>query len=245
MKNVVFNADNGNAKMDAGYHFKNGASSKSHTSRRNFIKTGCIALLAAGIAFSGCKKDDSIPTSAFDGKLTAKVENAGEYPTVSKIKALDWYGAEIVSAAYSNGDFALTFPQSPETKFLKLTHEAFTSGGVGLEDGSYGCSHDGEDFAKCVIVDTFEAYDDSNNWVADALYAKLGNPSSTYAIFIYADQNISELWGHSKDNDIQVSISLKKGWNTVYVTYNSTTDKEVWSTKEVSGLKWYLSDDEE
>ena len=243
MKNVVFNADNGNAKMDAGYHFKNGASSKSHTSRRNFIKTGCIALLAAGIAFSGCKKDeDEIPSSAFDGKLTAKVENAGEYPTVSKIKALDWYGAEIVSAAYSNGDFALTFPQSPGAGFLKDILSTMTDI-WGFVHPGFEFSFEGDVNPKWVIVDTFEAYDGSNNWVADLFYIKLGNPSSTYAVFLYVDMDVT-LDGDT-DQDIRIETALKKGWNTVYVTYNSTTDKEVWSTKEVSGLKWYFSDDEE
>ena len=233
---------NHSGAMEADTISKNGRSSKSLTSRGNFIKKACVSLLAAGIIFSGCKKDDSIPTSEFDGKITANVENASEYPTVSKIVARTWSGAEITSATYSSGSFTLTLPPSPEAKFLKEISSEL-SNIIGFLRIGTEFSFEGDINPKCVIVDTFEAYDGSNNWVADLLYVKLGNPSSTYTNYIYVDLDITI--DGSTDEDVQISISLKKGWNTVYVTYNSTTDKEKWSTKEVSGLKWYFSDDEE
>jgi len=43
--------------MECGDHFKNGASSKSHTSRGNFFNTIFFALLVASVVFGGCKKD--------------------------------------------------------------------------------------------------------------------------------------------------------------------------------------------
>ena len=234
---------NQSGAMEADTISKNGRSSKSLMSRTNFLSKACIVLLAAGFIFSGCKKDDDeIPSSAFDGKLTAKVENASEFASASKIMARTWSGAEIATATCSGGSFTLTLPPSPEAKFLKEISSAL-SDLIGLLNLGTEFSFEGDINPKCVIVDTFEAYDGSNNWVADLVYAKLGNPSSTYTNYIYVDMDI-KIDGSTSEG-VQISISLKKGWNTVYVTYNSTTDKEAWSTKEVSGLKWFFDGEAE
>jgi len=43
--------------MESGDHLKNGAISKSHTSRRNFLNKIGIAMLAAAVVFGSCSKD--------------------------------------------------------------------------------------------------------------------------------------------------------------------------------------------
>ena len=57
----VLNAVTGKKSVETRDHFKNGASPKSQTSRENFLKKTCFALLAVGIVFSGCKKDGYEP----------------------------------------------------------------------------------------------------------------------------------------------------------------------------------------
>ena len=53
MKSVIFKTSDAAARqggaMEFRDHFKNGANSKSHTSRGNFIKSTCLSLLATGI----------------------------------------------------------------------------------------------------------------------------------------------------------------------------------------------------
>ena len=67
MKRVVFKTietavTNCGEAIEAGDHFKNGASPKSQMSRGNIFMKACFAFLAMGLFFSSCKKDeDKLP----------------------------------------------------------------------------------------------------------------------------------------------------------------------------------------
>ena len=54
----MLHLSNSSRTMEARDHFKNGARLKSHTSRGNFLRMVCFALLAGVFILSGCKKDD-------------------------------------------------------------------------------------------------------------------------------------------------------------------------------------------
>ena len=64
--------------MDTGNHSINGASSKNHTSRRNFLLMALFALLAV---FSGCKKDNDDKTN---GATVTEVLVSPSTPNVAK-----------------------------------------------------------------------------------------------------------------------------------------------------------------
>ena len=109
--------------METGDHFKNGASSKSHTSRVNFLRKASFALLAAGIIFSGCKKEkDNAPvfdTKDFNGVIESKVVGGDEYNSkISTINAYFNWDKVIVTGTYSNGGFKITLPNPPSASFL-------------------------------------------------------------------------------------------------------------------------------
>ena len=53
--------------MEAGDHFKNGASSKSHTSRKKFLNYFAVILLAAPVLFAACdEKNIDTPKDGVD-----------------------------------------------------------------------------------------------------------------------------------------------------------------------------------
>ena len=58
MNTKIVSAGNGKRRMETGDHFKNGASSKSLTSRGKFFRKACFALLASGIVFWSCNKPE-------------------------------------------------------------------------------------------------------------------------------------------------------------------------------------------
>ena len=64
-----------NSAMEAENHVKHGACSKSLTSRENFLRKACIAVLAVGIIFSGCSEEDDkfteVKVEQFNGTITA------------------------------------------------------------------------------------------------------------------------------------------------------------------------------
>jgi len=233
MSNLVVSADNGNLRMEAETILINGASSKSHTSRRYFLKIACFAVLAAGIVFSGCKKIKEYPSSPFDGKITAKVENANAHANVSKIVALA-KDQKIAEASYSNGNFTMTLPATPDAKFLVDTWDLF---GNGIE---YEFNEDFD--PKLAIVDVFQALDGDGDAVDELTYAKLDNSAFTYAIFVYSNMEIT-FWGTLAVDGTAVEVTFKNGWNTLYYTTALSTETTKCSTKAVSGLIWHFDSD--
>jgi len=196
---------------------KNGASSKSLMSRRNFLVTLCGALLAAGVVFSGCEKDkdDGLVSSAFDGKITATLEKGGETynylnSKVNKVSAEIGRDEEILaSGTYANGGFTLTLPQ-PTAKYFETNGDENDApvAGINVSDKNAKISEPIKDII---------AYDSVSYDYGDELYyGKVDKNSETEVSFMYADRDVT-ITGSSQDeyNGIKYetlySISLKKG----------------------------------
>jgi hypothetical protein len=239
-----------NSAMEAENHVKHGASSKSHMSRESFFKA-CFALLAAGIIFVGCDKDkdnDNNEGSPIVGNtITASVDNGNAYnATVSTVKAvyniedfgsigddefLYVVGGEVAgTGTYSNGGFTLQLNATfTDAQLTKVTDFAEELGGAKISDPN----------AKIVFIDFIVAYNSAGKGVD---YFNLNNKfvgnKDIYAMLWYADRDFSITGGSEK-----ASISLKKGWNYVYVidTKNSSGEyiSSEFTTKPQSGLKWY------
>jgi hypothetical protein len=67
---------------------------------------------------------------------------------------------------------------------------------------------------------------------------------------MYADRDVTLIGSMSEDEDANVvtityDLSLKKGWNLVYVTWTETETEinVVGTTTPVEGLKWYAEKD--
>ena len=241
MKRAIFKinevAANQSSAMDARDHFKNGADLKSQTSRGNFLRKSCFALLAAGIVFSGCDKDDEngdkLETSVFDGIITASVENGSAYnSTVSRVAAIEENSVEEIAAGmYANGGFTLTLPSTPNGNFLYGIEETFGN----ESDIKYSNKN-----AKISVVVIFEAYDKDDEYVGEFYCGKFDATTEIDVNFIYADRDVTVTGSvGEKDDTMDYSVSLKKGWNMVYYTENEV------STKEKTGMKWYFWDSED
>jgi hypothetical protein len=84
---------------------------------------------------------------------------------------------------------------------------------------------------------------DGNNKTIGSILKRSADTSCTL-FFIYAEKDLTVTGSitHSEEEDIFTetfnNMSLKAGWNKVYLKV--TRNGYEYSTKEVSGLKWYL-----
>jgi hypothetical protein len=89
-KTKQMHADYSTSAMETDTISKNGRKSKSHTSRGKFLRIACFGLLAAGIIFSGCKKDKD------------KNGNGEEVYLVTEISVVNEYGDSGMMFEYDN-----------------------------------------------------------------------------------------------------------------------------------------------
>ena len=187
--------------------------------------------------FFGCVKDElaNVKADAFDGKITAKVENGATYNSqISTVWAL--YNAEIsssggltgqilVNCAYSDGGFTINLSPIPAS-FLKDVQTFFTT----VLHVSGDLEYSNPD-ARLLNVDFFGI--SSNNLYVDYFtYTKTGSKRTT-CVFVYADSEVTVKGGTN------IKVILKQGWNRIYW---SSSDNKVTSSAP-SGIKWYLSKD--
>ena len=211
---------------------------------------GCLTVLAMTAFVGGCKKDKDktttteIPTSTFDGKITATVENGSAYNSL--VKRVVAYFDESVRQLYAvgnyaNGGFTLTLPNLEGNQNLwLLTTDDADLGGINISDKTakttvfdpefYGLSSTSGSVQENDVVCGFYYYSEKEG--AEA------NP-------VYADKNVT-VTGSNGGNGWkeEYNVSLKKGWNWVYYRHYEENGKEMvtFTTQAVSGLKWYPSD---
>ena len=196
------------------------------------------------IGFTSCNKDDDpIVSGAFDGVITAQVENGNIYNNlVKRVTASLWDDDDdvevvLASAPYANGGFTLTLPQTVDAKFLWP-----------FDDDEFGPDvHISDKDAQTTYVSDVEAYSSSSgdfddydqvgyfNFYKDVFdgneVTETGTYSYAYAMFMYADRDVniagtetsSETYeGVTYTYIARWSVSLKKGWNIVYDTGSSS-----------------------
>ena len=95
MNNQSVNVENGNRKMDAGYHFKKEADSKNHTSRGTKVSIMMYVALFCGImlsiAMSGCNKDKEDDHLAPVGTIAPPKWLIGHWVLSSSTLGFDFY----------------------------------------------------------------------------------------------------------------------------------------------------------
>jgi len=210
------------------------------------------AAIAAAVVFAGCKKDDDdkLVSDAFDGKITATVENGAAYNSqfsmVAAVVYTDtepWYEI-LATGTYANGGFTITLPATLDAKYLE-TFEEFS------EDGIPAGINVSDKNAKVLSGLSLAAANSNGSSNSGLIYGKVGSNSYTMVTFMYADRDVTvtgsykeELEGGYTDEE-HANVSLKKGWNRVYMTSTETktSDKSEITTKPVSGVKWYFEED--
>jgi len=201
------------------------------------------------------EKDNEIPTSWFNGTITAIVENGNDYNSIiSKVMTLvgeciiirvdaDDPGTvectEMIFANYSNGGFTLTLPAIVDDKYLRFFRFLDISSSLTISDPN----------AKLFEMYSINAYDSNDVRIGDFSYIKQDEKSYTAGFFWYADRDFTITGSLFLDEEgcyfveeggipLIWSVSLKKGWNRVYeIMYENKAEI---STKAVSGMKWYF-----
>ncbi|MDR0437085.1 MAG: hypothetical protein LBH22_02145 [Bacteroidales bacterium] len=209
--------------------------------KKTLKQLALLPLFFGLLAMVACGKDDDgkFPTSAFDGKITAVVENGNAYNSVvSKVVVmLHWHNEnghcideEIANSNYSNGNFTLTLPILDPKTLEVLAEDAPQGIKISDEKAKIGT----------VYREDFHAYNNSGNKVGEFFYGKYDGDFITSVSFMYADRDVTITGSVNDDGFVATyNVSLKKGWNKVYMTTDNRTKAEI-STKEVSGVKWYF-----
>jgi len=230
---TIVSANDGNLRMDAETILKNRASSKSLMSRRNLLKIACFVFLAAGFILSGCKKDDKTSTTEFeDGKLTVTMDDDGYKVAKIVTYATAWgensqveYDVEFLSTPFSNGGFTLNFPDPPATKFLFPVSSFGSSITMEYEGAT----------PKFTQVETFKGFDGANKYVCELAYGIWDK--AVYIYFWYVDKNVT-ITGSNDHTTFE--LSLKPGWNMVFVKYEQPSGNAKFSTTPISGAEWWF-----
>ena len=162
--------------------------------------------------------DPDVVTGAFNGVITAHVENGSALN--SRIKELYaaefyvWSGTEKVynrvpvSGTYVNSGFTVTLPEKPDTKYLSTVEDTF----------GYHAENASDKNANIFKVNEIHGLDRNGSLAAAfKLYEIQGDDDDAfeyYVSFYYADRDVLIYWGG--EDGAHVNLNLKKGWNKVY-----------------------------
>ena len=227
--------------VEARDHFKNGAKSKSQTSRRNFSFLNYI-VVAVMLFFYSCDKsnqqtDDSYvifeenPTS--DNSLVIKAYNVegGNNKDIAFAKVVivsfvqspngkyNWFE---YSTEYENAGFILTFPETFSDEYLQYWSEAVLEG-VQISDNQ----------AKIR-----SAYVEAHNKAEENIGGFSFRSDNCGIGFLYADRSFT-MKGVSNFSGSEFDCSFKKGWNIVY--YLNGGKKQITQKPKNEIFKCYFS----
>ena len=172
--------------------------------------------------------------SIFDGTITATVEDGNKYNSeVQMVKAEIWDdeadALEVIAAgSYSNGGFTLELPQTVKSSLLFDVQEWFDDvDGLNFSNST----------AKITYFEDVTGYD-SEESCGNFVYSKVNEEGiQVWSMFVFANSDVTITGSNSY---LTCSITLKAGWNIVYVVENGETEL---TTNTVSGLKWYCTKD--
>jgi len=201
-------------------------------------KLALLPLFCGLVLTSACSNDDEngndIPTSWFDGTITATVVNGNDYnDLIRRIVALCVENnEEIASGTWLNGGFSITLPATlPNDMLFSLYEEA--GAGVIISNRD----------AKIIETVAFLAFDSEGHNVGVLIYGDL----EIMVAFTYADRDVTVTGGFTNDDfgfsfSVTHNVSLKRGWNKVFGTERTTeTGIEVsTSTQPINGLRWHF-----
>ena len=225
---------------------KNGASPKSLMSRGNLLKKFFLTFLATSIFAIGYSQNGEVDleTNTFDGTITADVVNGNDYNTIiSKVEVVSGHAEidPIAEGDYQDGGFTLTLPSTFDDQYLMDITELFFD-----ENPENFVISDESARTLPLFDENFKAYNEDGELVGNFIYVNEDDDGAlTYAAFFYVDRDVDITGTVDFDPDIYTfSMSLKEGWNIVYITQYDENTFEI-TSKEVEGMKWIFATDEE
>ena len=255
-----------NSVMETRDHFKNGASPKSHTNRKNFknstkMKRQMFYLAAVvmmlTMVINACEKNDSSSSSSnssgsdttnngnssdedgnsFVINATNVVNSNSNIATAKAFVEAVGDDYEVASAEYKNSGFKMNLPASVPDKRLTSAYNWF-SGEVIYE----ALEKLSDKNAKITYFDCIYAYDEDGIEIGTLRQKQdyYDDVDLEELYYIYADRNFTIKGTFS---DCEVNCTFKKGWNVFYV-YADEDDWYVITTSKPSSinLKWYFSE---
>ena len=218
-------------------------------SNKFFIVVVVLILSLSFIACGGSDGDSTLPSGGFNGVVSGTVENASAYSDIKRIAVFfdeEEDEEEITICNFTNGNFTLNLPPTiPSGRLWPV--ETFLLGAETTNNS-----------AKMNFFEFIHGFDsttgdiDFDDFVAMFVYGKETSNSFTSIEFTYSDSDVVITGSGTMDFGMQVKMSykmsLEKGWNKVYCTMKASSPLVVsltWSTKPVSGLKWFEEDDDD
>ena len=194
-----------------------------------------IACICAGIVFTGCKKD-SIETSSVSSIVAKNVDKKVD---LDKVKVVIDYDAVVAEGNFKNNGFTINLPENVSNNYLEdISYEM--PKGIKVSDAS----------AKIGFIE-IEGYK-SDEYVDDFAYGKIMLDGKKFSIvvglYVYVDKNVKITGSYTEEDGVTLnttfSVSLKKGWNNMFVTFSgqegSNTMTAKWTTSDPGGLEWYF-----
>ena len=201
------------------------------------ISMSVAMMMVAIVFFDGCSKDDtpSLVSGSFDGKITASVESGTSINYLNVAAAINnprfnsegkFFGNLIGKEVnYSNGSFTITLPTSGFNQYLTDVTDFFESF---MSAGDKGKIKISDPSARILDVDFIGFYvDGAENLYVSGIFSYATSDKATTGMFVYVDSDVTVT------GSANVSVSLKKGWNRLYVSSKLTT-------KAPDGMKWYF-----
>jgi len=216
--------------------------------KRYYFSLFLMSVIFAAVITS-CEKDDTAVGLTISGNLEFSEKYNDEFTKVvivvrepMDMGTIVFKRVELARGTYSNGIFSIELPANIDEKYLqtlftedmppkfKISDKKVKTGIFSISISSFKDMEDLPDIPGVGMGQLYKEY--------ELIYAKSDEQSTTEALLYYADRKCS-ITGTIGDDVFDVN--LKKGWNFLYKTENELINK--YSTKPVSGLKWYVRDD--
>jgi hypothetical protein len=215
---------------------------------KNFFKMAFVSLFAV-VTICSCDENDN-DGNGDSGRLpsntiTAVVENGSAYDAeIDSVKVFIGHYDEssrtylettIALAAYTNGQFTFTLPETVSGEWLSNIADDF--GEDGIPNGLTVSDKDAKGVSAWI-----EAY--QNGTEVGGIYYQSGD---WYAYLTYADRKFSMIGSYKKNGvAYKYNIHLEKGWNRYYLRETKKEDGTLemdGTTTVPAGLKWVYIED--
>ena len=207
---------------------------------KNVVKISILmaTITVAMVFLNGCTKsnDESEPlvSGSFNGTVTATVDGGAEL-YVSVVAAINdtrfnnenMFLGNIIGneANFNNGSFTITLPTTGLSSYLEDVTAFFDSF---MQAGDKGKLKVSDPSARVMDVDFIGFYVIDEDIYVSGIFSYATADKATICVFVYADSDV-DITGSAN-----VSVSLKQGWNRVYISDKLTTNVP-------DGMKWYFA----
>jgi hypothetical protein len=208
--------------------------------KSKFLTMAGISLLAMA-TFCACSKDDdnNTGTSTISGNYEITVENGSSYNSaIDSVRLmLGTYDEHVIcNVKYNNGKFTLNLPATVPDAYLEALEESGIPDGITVSNFNVKIGYANLRAYKAGNrAGSF--YHSINDWQGRLVYMN-GDVSITGTV-----TNRWEEYGTAYTDTFTYSISLKKGWNILYIREGKTTDHDYTlegTTETPSGARWVL-----